>query len=168
MDQSANPARAPEQGLKLKISQTILKTSQMNAMKAWYRTVFGGGPFFERTPDPGTKPLHLGGQTRASDLKICFFRLLTDYPYVRTIGIFAEPGVASEAAKNASALHHMQLMCGSVQELVEKYEELDGHGVKPHRRANHGPMTSFYHCEPDWNNVEITTRNTRRSRPWWT
>ena len=144
---------------KLKISETILKTSRMDEMKAWYRVVLGISPFFERSPDPGTKPLDLGGQTRASDLKMCFFRLSTDYPYVQTIGIFEEPGTASEPTRNAPGLHHMQLMCGSVQELVEKYEELGEQGMRPHRSANHGPMTSFYYRDPDGNNVEITSQN---------
>ncbi len=159
MDQAIHPARTPQQGSRLKISETILKTSQIDEMKAWYRTVLGVGPFFERIPEPGTKPLDLGGQTRASDLKMCFFRLSTDYPYVQTIGIFEEPGTAPQAAKNAPGLHHMQLMCGSFQDLVDKYEELGGHGMQPHRSANHGPMTSFYYRDPDGNNVEITAQN---------
>jgi catechol 2,3-dioxygenase-like lactoylglutathione lyase family enzyme len=152
-------AREPQQGSKLKISETILKTSRIETMKAWYRTVLAIDPFFERTPEPGTKPLDLGGQTRASDLKMCFFRLSTDFPYVQTIGIFEEPGTSDQAPKGAPGLHHMQLMCGSVAELVEKYEELGGHGMRPHRSANHGPMTSFYYRDPDGNNVEITAQN---------
>jgi hypothetical protein len=53
----------------------------------------------------------------------------------------------------------MQLMCGSIKELVEKYEELRGQGLQPHRSANHGPMTSFYYRDPNGNNVEITAQN---------
>ncbi len=159
MSQTSNAARPPHQGSKLKISETILKTSRMEAMKGWYRTILAIDPFFERTPDPQTKPLDLGGQTRASDLKMCFFRLSTDYPYVQTIGIFEEPGTADQAPKGVPGLHHMQLMCGSIAELVEKYEELGTHGMSPHRSANHGPMTSFYYRDPDGNNVEITAQN---------
>ena len=159
MSQTNDTARAPQQGSKLKISETILKTSRMDAMKAWYRTVLAIDPFFERTPDAGTKPLDLGGQTRASDLKMCFFRLSTDFPYVQTIGIFEEPGTAEQVPKGVPGLHHMQLMCGSIAELIEKYEELGAQGMNPHRSANHGPMTSFYYRDPDGNNVEITAQN---------
>lgn len=159
MDQAISTARTPQQGSRLKISEIILKTSRSEAMKAWYRTVLGVAPFFERVPDPGTKPLDLGGETRASDLKMCFFRLSTDYPYVQTIGIFEEPGTAAEPTKGTPGLHHMQLMCGSLEELVAKYEELSGHGLRPHRSANHGPMTSFYYRDPDGNNVEVTAQN---------
>lgn len=52
MDQSVNPARASQQGSKLKIGEIILKTSRMEETKAWYRTVLGSGPFFERMPGP--------------------------------------------------------------------------------------------------------------------
>ena len=159
MDQMAGVDRSPLQGSKLKISETILKTANVERMKAWYKTVLGVGPFFERTPDPGTRPLDLGGQTRASDLKMCFFRLSTDYPYIQTLGIFEEPGTAAEPPKGVPGLHHMQLMCGSVAELVEKYEELGRNGLRPHRSANHGPMTSFYYRDPDGNNVEVTAQN---------
>ena len=159
MSQATSQTRTPQQGSKLKISETILKTSRMDEMKNWYKVVLAIEPFFERTPDPGTKPLDLGGQTRASDLKMCFFRLSTDYPYIQTIGIFEEPGTAADAPKGIPGLHHMQLMCGSVAELIEKYEELGGKGMKPHRSSNHGPMTSFYYRDPDGNNVEITAQN---------
>ncbi|WP_052402394.1 VOC family protein [Muricoccus aerilatus] len=159
MDQAPDGQRTPQQGSRLKISEIILKTSRSEEMKAWYRTVLGVAPFFERTPAPGTKPLDLGGQTRASDLKMCFFRLSTDFPYVQTIGIFEEPGIAAQPGKGLPGLHHMQLMCASFEELIRKYEVLDAKGLHPHRSANHGPMTSFYYRDPDGNNVEITAQN---------
>ena len=144
---------------RLKISETILKTGRLDEMKAWYMTVLGVAPFFEHAPPAGTKPLDLGGQTRASDLRMCFFRLSTDYPYVQTIGLFEEPGTLLEPVKGASGLHHMQLMTSGLDELCAKYDVLLGHGMRPHRSADHGPMTSFYYRDPDSNNVEITAQN---------
>lgn len=150
---------APQPSSRLKISETILKTGRLDAMKAWYTMVLGVAPFFEHAPPPGTKPLDLGGQTRASDLRMCFFRLSTDYPYVQTIGLFEEPGTALEAAKGAPGLHHMQLMTSGLDELCDKFEELEAKGMRPHRSSDHGPMTSFYYRDPDGNNVEITAQN---------
>ena len=144
---------------RLKISETILKTGRLEEMKAWYTTVLGVEPFFEHAPPEDTTPLDLGGQTRASDLRMCFFRLSTDYPYVQTIGIFEEPGTALAPVKGASGLHHMQLMTSGIDELCAKYQELKDHGMQPHRSADHGPMTSFYYRDPDGNNVEITSQN---------
>ena len=155
-DETASPVQPSS---RLKISETILKTGRLDEMKSWYTTVLGLAPFFEHAPPPGTKPLDLGGQTRASDLRMCFFRLSTDYPYTQTIGIFEEPGTALDAIKGAPGLHHMQLMTSGLDELCDKYEELRGHGMRPHRSADHGPMTSFYYRDPDGNNVEITAQN---------
>ncbi|WP_293883780.1 hypothetical protein [Sphingomonas sp.] len=93
----------------LKISETILKTGQLDVMKSWYATVLGVAPFFEHTPLAGTSPLDLGGQTRASDLCMCFFRLSLDFPYTQTIGLFEEPGTAIVPTKGAPGLHHIQL-----------------------------------------------------------
>lgn len=154
-----HPLPSAQQGSRLKISEIILKTGRLDEMKRWYRTVLGVDPFFEHAPPPGTTPLDLGGQTRASDLRMCFFRLSTDYPYVQTIGIFEEPGTALAQQKGASGLHHMQLMTSGLDELCDKFDELDGQGLRPHRSADHGPMTSFYYRDPDGNNVEITAQN---------
>ena len=144
---------------RFKISETILKTGQMEAMKSFYRTVLGVEPFFEHAPDEGSKPGDFGGQTRASDLKMCFYRLSAGYPYTQTIGIFEEPGVGPSVVKSMPGLHHMQLMSQDLAELVDKYEALAKSGMRPHRTANHGPMTSFYYRDPDGNNVELTAQN---------
>ncbi|WP_174297122.1 VOC family protein [Sphingomonas bacterium] len=143
----------------LKISETILKTGRLDEMIAWYTTVLGVPPFFEHNPDAGTRPLDLGGQTRASDLRMCFFRLSLDFPYVQTIGIFQEPGTGLMPVKDGPGLHHMQLTTSDLDGLCVTYERLLGHGMRPHRSADHGPMTSFYYRDPDGNNVEITAQN---------
>ena len=144
---------------KLKISETILKTGRMEEMRDWYRIVLGVDPFFERVPPADTRPLDLGGQTRASDLKMCFFRLSLDHPYVQSIGIFEEPGTALEGVKGTPGLHHMQLMTADLDALCDKFDELGAQGLRPHRSSDHGVMTSFYYRDPDGNNVEITAQN---------
>lgn len=151
--------RIAQASSRLKISETILRTGRLDTMKAWYSTVLGVEPFFEHAPPPGTKPLDLGGQTRASDLRMCFFRLSLDHPYVQTIGLFEESGTALEPAKRAPGLHHMQLMTSGLDELCDTFEGLKRNGLEPHRSADHGPMTSFYYRDPDGNNVEITAQN---------
>ncbi len=128
-------------------------------MRNWYATVLGVEPFFEHAPPLGTKPLDLGGQTRASDLRMCFFRLSVDHPYVQTIGLFEEPGTALDAANGAPGLHHMQLMTADLDALCDTFERLRAQGLRPHRSSDHGPMTSFYYRDPDGNNVEITAQN---------
>ena len=142
-----------------RISETILKTGRLDEMKAWYTTVLGVAPFFEHAPAGGATPLDLGGQTRASDLRMCFFRLGLDYPYVQSIGLFEEPGTALSPQKGACGLHHMQLMSSGLDELCAKFDALHEQGLQPHRSADHGVMTSFYYRDPDGNNVELTAQN---------
>ncbi|HVR89708.1 MAG TPA: VOC family protein [Novosphingobium sp.] len=154
---TANPQIQPSSALK--ISETILKTGRLDEMKVWYENLLQVTPFFEHAPPAGTTPLDLGGQTRASDLRMCFFRLSLDYPNTQTIGLFEEPGTTLDAAKTAPGLHHMQLMAANLDALCAQYERLRASGLHPHRSADHGPMTSFYYRDPDGNNVEITAQN---------
>jgi len=143
----------------LKLSEAILKTSRLDEMKAWYTIVLGLPPFFEHTPAKGTKVLDLGGQTRASDLRMCFFRLSAAFPYIQQMGLFEEPGTLADPVKGSPGLHHVQLMNASIDALCDKYEELRAKDIRPHRSTNHGPMTSFYYRDPDGNNIEITAQN---------
>lgn len=144
---------------RFKISETILKTGQMGKMKPWYTTILGVAPFFEHEPPQGAKPGDFGGQTRASDLKMCFFRLSASYPYTQVIGLFEEQGTAAAVPPGSPGLHHMQLMSENFAELIAKYDSLAEVGLRPHRSSNHGPFTSFYYRDPDGNNVELTTQN---------
>lgn len=152
-------AADPRSTSDLKISEIILKTGGIEAMKAWYATVLGLGPFFEHQPATAGRPGDYGGQTRASDLHMCFFRLSIDYPNTQVIGIFQEPGVLPSSEKDRPGLHHMQLMARDLDHLCERYEQLRELGMRPHRSADHGPMTSFYYRDPDGNNVELTAQN---------
>lgn len=144
---------------RLKISETILKTGRLDEMKAWYTRLLGVEPFFEHLPEGDAPPGDYGGQTRASDLHMCFFRLSLEYPYTQVIGLFEEPGTGDAVAKSAPGLHHMQLMTADLDELTAMYKMLREHDVRPHRSADHGPMTSFYYRDPDGNNVEICAQN---------
>ena len=155
---SADPPTAQPSSA-LKISETILKTGRLDEMKAWYETLLQVAPFFEHAPAQGSTPGDYGGQTRASDLRMCFFRLSLDYPWTQTIGLFEEPGTALDPARTAPGLHHMQLMAADLDDLCAQFERLRDCGVRPHRSADHGPMTSVYYRDPDGNNVEITAQN---------
>ena len=143
----------------LKISETILKTGQLDVMKPWYRRALGVEVLFEHAPAANIRTADYGGQTRASDLRMCFFRISSDYPFTQMIGIFEEPGVATAPTKSAPGLHHMQLMSPDFESLIKKYEEFAVAGLRPHRSTNHGIMTSFYYRDPDGNNVEFSAQN---------
>jgi catechol 2,3-dioxygenase-like lactoylglutathione lyase family enzyme len=142
-----------------KISETILKTGQLDVMKPWYRRALEVDILFEHGPPPNARPGDFGGQTRASDLRMCFFRVSGEFPFTQMIGIFEEPGTSTTAIKGAPGLHHMQFMSSDFEGLIKKYEMFAAAGIKPHRSANHGIMSSFYYRDPDGNNVEFTAQN---------
>ena len=143
----------------LRISETILKTGQIDAMKVWYRRALEVDVLFEHAPAPNTRPGDYGGQTRAADLRMCFFRISgEDYPYTQMIGLFEEPGIAA-TAQRVAGLHHMQFMLPDLESLIVKFEMFAAAGLRPHRSTNHGVMTSFYYRDPDGNNVEFSAQN---------
>ncbi|WP_375250607.1 VOC family protein [Sphingomonas sp.] len=145
----------------LKISEIILKTPRYDAMQAWYRDILGIDPFFEQLPrDKAPAP---GGGDAAkpgpSLLRVCFFRLSTEFPYTQTLGVFEDGALSPDAEGALPGLHHMQLMVADQSELARKYEAWRDLGKLPTRTADHGPITSFYYSDPDGNTVEITAEN---------
>lgn len=143
----------------MKISETILKTGQLEKMKAWYCVFLGVQPHFEYAPPPGRQPGNFGGQTRAADLRMCFFRLSEDYPFTQTLGLFEEPWLGAEPVKGCPGLHHMQFLQPDIESFIARAETIRAAGYRPHRSANHGHMTSFYYRDPDQNIAEMTIQN---------
>ena len=137
----------------LRLSEIVLKTSQFERLRDWYRNLLGFPPFFERTPPPADGPR---GHARASDVRMAFFRLHIDYPYTQILGVFGVPDLTLAAAPG---LHHLQLRHPSLDALFARYDRLKAEGVAPHRMANHGPGTSFYYADPDGNTVELSAAN---------
>lgn len=150
----------------LRISEIVLKTSRFEAMKSWYQMVLGVAPFFERKPPAGSMPkADQKALGRASDRRICFMRLAMNYPYAQVLGLFEVPEVEGKPAREPG-LDHMQLRNASMKELVERFELLDGIGIRPYRSANHGPGTSFYYTDPDGNRVELSGPNFETEREY--
>lgn len=142
----------------MRLSEIVLKTGRYTEMRTWYQMVLGLAPFYEHEPSGPSRDRRPGEQERASDLRLCFFRLHMDHPYVQVVALFDIPGTRSEPSGDPG-LHHMQLRCPELPQLFERYERLGAVGVKPHRTANHGPGTSFYYRDPDGNIVELSANN---------
>lgn len=140
----------------VRISEIVLKTSQFGTLRKWYVDALGIEPFYENSPE------RTGGADgkflRASDVRLCFFRLHLDYPYTQVLAIFEVPDLRSGGTTEAG-LHHMQLRNSSLDQLFTRYDLLKSVGILPHRAANHGPGTSFYYFDPDGNNVEFSGAN---------
>lgn len=130
----------------LRLSETILQTSQFDRAVAWYKCVLGLSPMLE------TK------RSKEPDSRMCLFRLFLDYPYSQIFGVFEVPGL-NERPQRDPGLNHMQMRSESLEHLFTRYERLRDAGIKPQRCSNHGPGTSFYYEDPDGNKLELSASN---------
>lgn len=158
MSSHALQARAERAELPpLRISETILQTARFNEMRRWYATVLAQEPTIENMPE-GTTTFG-DGTLRASGMRLCFFEVFGEYPYMQNVGLFEFPGTSQVRTKESPGLHHMQLNAGTIAALVARDEALDSAGIRPVRCMNHGISTSFYYADPDGNAVELTASN---------
>jgi len=140
----------------VRIGEIVLRTSQFAALRKWYADALGIEPFYENSPAKtgGADGKYL----RASDVRLCFFRLHLDFPYAQVLAVFEAPDL-KPGGKSEAGLHHMQFRNASLDQLFARYDLLKSAGILPHRMANHGPGTSFYYDDPDGNNVEFSGAN---------
>ena len=143
----------------MRLSEVVLKTGRYPDLRVWYQMVLGIAPFYEFVPREPAKAPTPGVQERASELRLCFFRLHLEHPYAQIVALFDIPGTRTDPAGGDPGLHHMQLRCPDIDQLFTRYERLKSAGLKPHRTAHHGPGTSFYYRDPDGNIVEISANN---------
>ncbi len=142
-----------------RLSEVVLRTARYDEMKAWYQQVLGVKPYFEHTPpDWATRREQLAGSEKLpTDLRLCFMRIASGYPFGQIVALFDYPRQAP--SDQASGLHHMQLRHGRIEELFTRYERLASVGILPYRCFNHGPSTSFYYLDVDQNMVELSAAN---------
>lgn len=140
-----------------RLSEVVLRTSRYEDMKAWYQQVLGVKPYFEHTPPDWETRREQLTEKLPTDLRLCFMRIASGYPFGQTIALFDYPRLAP--TDSASGLHHMQLRHGDVEALFTRYERLVSVGILPYRCFNHGPSTSFYYQDVDTNMVELSAAN---------
>ncbi|RYF61338.1 MAG: hypothetical protein EOO27_02405 [Comamonadaceae bacterium] len=144
--------------IQMRMSELVLKTRSLEQLQSWYALLLGHGPFLERKPSPDTTKTAVGGQERASDVRLAFFKVHEDeHPYNQILALFEVPDLAVDST--GPGLHHFQFMMSSLNDLATKFEQLSAEGFLPHRSANHGPLTSFYYRDPDQNIIELTCSN---------
>lgn len=142
----------------MRISEIVLKTSQYDALRAWYQGVLGIAPFYEHVPKGPARALAPGEQERASDIRLSFFRVYLEHPYAQVVALFEIAGTRTSPSGDPG-LHHMQFRNATMDDLFTRHDRLKSLGIRPHRTANHGPGTSFYYRDPDGNVVEISANN---------
>jgi catechol 2,3-dioxygenase-like lactoylglutathione lyase family enzyme len=140
----------------LRMSELVLRTARFEEMMEWYQHLLERDPFLQRTPSTPAGPV--GGQERAADVRVAFFTVHEDHPFLQTLAIFEILSVARTPAAGPG-MHHFQFRVASIDPLLEQYDRLTALGTRPHRIANHGMATSFYYRDPDRNIIELSCPN---------
>jgi catechol-2,3-dioxygenase len=119
-----------------RLAHVVLRTSQFEALVAWYKTV-------------------LCAKTAFSDGALAFLSYDEEHHRIAVLNI---PGLAPQADGRVG-MHHMAFTYDALADLVGTYERLDKLGIRPVTCINHGPTTSMYYTDPDGNQVELQIDN---------
>jgi catechol-2,3-dioxygenase len=119
-----------------RFSHLVVKTGQLPAMAAWYKSVLMAQPMFE------------------SD-RVCF--LTYDEEHHR-IMIGQNDGCPPRDPAAAGVVHWAYAF-ESFEQLVNAYLRLRDEGIVPNSCINHGFTTSLYYLDPDGNEVELAVDN---------
>ena len=119
-----------------RLAHVVLRSSQFDALVAWYTTV-------------------LGAKIAFSDGNLAF--LFYDEEHHR-IAVLNIPGLKPQTP-GVAGVHHMAFTYASLSDLVATYERLERAGIRPVTCINHGPTTSMYYADPDGNQVELQVDN---------
>lgn len=138
------PQKAPQEAVETtpsispaRLAHVVLRTTQYDAMVAWYRVVLCAWPTFEV---PGA---------------LCFMTYDDEHHRVAIANV---PTLA-ERPDLAVGLEHVAFTYGTLGDLVATYERLKPLGIEPYWTINHGPTISFYYRDPDSNQIELQVDN---------
>ncbi len=140
-----------------RLSEVVPRTSRYAEMKAWYEQSLGVKAYFEHVPADWEQRRATVTDRLPTDLKLCFIRMASAYPYSQVIALFDYAGL--QAPQQTSGLHHLQVRNDHIETLLTRHERLAASGIRPWRCVNHGPATSFYYEDVDGNLVEQSAAN---------
>jgi catechol-2,3-dioxygenase len=125
---------AREQGrlAPLKLEHAVLRTTQLDPMVEWYKTV-------------------LEAEITFANKMIAF---LSYDEQNHRIAIVARPGTVPRLP-NSAGLDHLAFTYADLGELIATYERLKALEIIPVRSADHGSSTSMYYADPDGNQIEL-------------
>ena len=110
----------------------VLRTSSLDAMRHWYRTVLSADVVFD-------------------DGRICFMTYDDEHHRLALIQV---PGLHAPDAQSWG-LYHFAYGYASLRDLLSTYRRLKNEGILPYRPINHGPTVSMYYRDPDGNAIEL-------------
>jgi catechol 2,3-dioxygenase-like lactoylglutathione lyase family enzyme len=110
----------------------VLRTSNFEAMRAWYKTVLNA----RIVHDNGT---------------LCFLTYDDEHHRVALVNFAG----LQKPASNSWGLNHVAYSYRTMRDLLSTYVRLRDQGIVPFRPINHGPTVSMYYHDPDGNGVEL-------------
>jgi catechol 2,3-dioxygenase-like lactoylglutathione lyase family enzyme len=110
----------------------VLRTSNLEEMRHWYRTVLNA------------EVVHDNGQ-------LCFMTYDEEHHRLALINV---PGLHAPDA-TSWGLAHVAYSFKTLRQLLATYVRLRNEGILPVRPINHGPTVSLYYQDPDGNAVEF-------------
>ncbi len=110
----------------------VVRTSNFEAMREWYRTV-------------------LNARIVHDDGRLCFLTYDDEHHRLALVNV---PGLR-KPADDSWGLNHLAYSYSSLKDLLTTYVRLRDQGITPFRPINHGPTVSMYYHDPDGTGIEL-------------
>ena len=120
-----------------RLAHVVLQTAQPDVLCEWYCTVLEGHVVYA-----------------GHGLTFVTF----DEEHHR-IAFLPLSGAADPRSPRTPGLHHVAFTFDDLDGLLERYERLREHGIRPAAPVQHGVTTSLYYRDPDGNHVEMQIDN---------
>jgi catechol-2,3-dioxygenase len=123
-----------------KLSHAVLRTTRLNEMVRWYKTVLNAEVLYQNE----------------------FLVFMTYDEEHHRLAFVQVPGLA-EKPKACAGLDHLAFFYSTFGDWIETYERLKNVGIVPRVPIHHGLSMSLYYRDPDGNGVELSIDNVERS-----
>jgi catechol 2,3-dioxygenase-like lactoylglutathione lyase family enzyme len=87
---------------------------------------------------------------------LCFVTFDEEHHRIAFLGA---PVQLDPKSPTAAGMHHTAYTFDTLDDLLDRYEELEGKGISPKVPIQHGVTTSIYYQDPDGNFVELQIDN---------
>jgi len=124
--------------IKPSFHHVTLKTSRLQQMVDWYKTLVGTEVLFQNETNAWTS-------NDAANHRLAFL---------------AVPGLEDDPDKiKHNGIHHSAFEYASFSDLMSSFDRLREHGIMPVFCLNHGSTMSLYYEDPEGNYVELQSDN---------
>ena len=124
--------------IKPTLHHVTLKTSRLQEMVDWYKTILGLDVLFQNDSNAWT----------------------TNDGANHRIAFLSAPGLGDDPERRRhNSMHHSAFEYASFADLMASFERLKGEGVVPAFSLEHGMTCSLYYRDPDGNFVELQCDN---------